>query len=297
MNYTIENEQISLTVSTLGAQMQSLKNKENGLEYLWQRDKQFWGRTAPVLFPIVGKIVNDEYRCDGKTYKLGQHGFARDMEFELTSQTEDTLTFTLKSNEETLKLYPYQFELAITYFILGNKVDVRWDVKNTDSKEIYFSIGGHPAFNCPILPDTKQTDYRIGIDSLNEKIVYHEFEDGYVTDNYKEFPLVDGGIQITEHTFDHDAYVIEPDTITKNSQAYAYSLIDPNGKKYVTVTSAAPLMGLWSPPKKSAPFVCIEPWYGRCDHKDFQGEWQEREWGNRLDVAETFEGGFTIAIA
>ena len=144
----LRNEQLTIKVAEKGAELQSIKDA-SGKEYLWQADPKFWGRHSPILFPIVCSVNGETYRVDGKEYHLPRHGFARDSEFTLVSQSPEKVTFALHDNEETLKVYPYHFNLAITYRLEGNKIHVFWHVENTDTREIHFQIGGHPAFNLP----------------------------------------------------------------------------------------------------------------------------------------------------
>ena len=147
--HKLENELIAIEVEEHGAELKSLVRKNTGKEYMWKADPKFWGRTSPVLFPFVGAVKDKQFRTKGQTYTMGQHGFARDMDFTLDSQTEDTLWFVLKSNEETMAKYPYAFTLRIGYHIEGNKLEVLWQVENPSEEELPFSIGGHPAFNRP----------------------------------------------------------------------------------------------------------------------------------------------------
>ena len=144
---TLQNEILTVEISEHGAELQSIRNAS--AEYLWQGDPAYWGRRSPVLFPIVGSVWEKRYRVAGQEFELGQHGFARDMDFVLVSQTENEVRYRLESSEETLAKYPYPFVLEIAYKLHGNKVDVIWDVVNPSSEKIYFQIGAHPAFNYP----------------------------------------------------------------------------------------------------------------------------------------------------
>ena len=141
----LKNELLAIRVAEMGAELQSVKDSD-GREYLWQAGEE-WSRHSPILFPIVCSVNNNTYVVDGQEYHLPRHGFARDTEFTVISQTKEKVTLALHESEETLKVYPYRFNLAITYRLEGNKVHVIWHVENTDSREIHFQIGGHPAFN------------------------------------------------------------------------------------------------------------------------------------------------------
>ena len=288
--FQISNDKITIQVDSMGAELKSLKDVASGREYMWHADPQYWKRTSPVLFPLVGGLKDGIYRLDGREYPMGQHGFARDMEFQLKSQVASEIWFVLESNEETMQKYPYPFTLELGYELKENTVVVKWIVKNPAKEEMYFSIGGHPAFLCPIEEGTKQTDYSIRLDA-GEKVTASTLDNGLVDGKTVDHCLDQGMLSVTEHLFDGDALVIEHD------QAHSVALVKPDGEAYLTVTFDAPLFGIWSPPKKQAPSICIEPWYGRCDRADFAGDWTEREWGQTLAPGGTFQTAYTITIS
>lgn len=290
MQYQLKNEQLTIYVDSLGAELVSIVDN-NGTEYLWCGDSKFWGRHSPVLFPFVGKPKDNQYIYDGKIYTMGQHGFARDMEFICIRQEKSEIWFALKATEETLEKYPFDFCLEIGYQLDGNRVRVLWKVTNQElEKEMYFSIGAHPAFMCPLCEDD-QSQYQIRM-NVNERIVYGFLnpENGLLRDDKFELVLKNGMHCITEHFFDESAYVIE------DSQVSEVSLVNPEGEAYITVCFDAPLVGIWSPEKKHAPFICIEPWYGRCDKETFAGTLEEREWSNCLKAGEVFEKSYDIYV-
>lgn len=287
--YTLENDQIAIAVDSHGAELKSLVRKDTQTEYMWKADPEFWGRTAPVLFPFVGAVNNKEFRTKGQTFTMGQHGFARDMEFELESKTEDALWFVLNSSEETLAKYPYAFVLKIGYRLRGSTAEVIWQVENPSDEGLPFSIGGHPAFNCPIEPGKKQTDYQISFD-VKGPITSTRLEDGLASAETDVYELKDGFLPVTEHLFDKDALIIEGQGVKK------VALCDAQGKAYLTVSMDAPLFGIWSPAGKNAPFICIEPWYGRCDDAGYTGELKDRKWGNLLAPGQTWKESFTISV-
>lgn len=288
--YELKNEQIAITVDSHGAELKSLKKLADDQEYMWCGDAKFWGRTSPVLFPFVGGLKNKEYRFEGKTYSMTQHGFARDMDFELETQTESELWFTLESTEETLARYPFPFILNLGYRLEGSTVAVLWKVENPSEKQMYFSIGGHPAFNCPLTEGTKQSDYSVSFADTDEIVSTRISEEGLATGCMDIYHLADGHLSLTSNLFDHDALVIE------DHQTDTVALCRKDGTPYLTVKMEAPLFGIWSPPGKNAPFVCIEPWYGRCDDEYFDGDLTEREWGNKLTPHHTFEASYTITV-
>ena len=287
--FQISNDKITIQVDSMGAELKSLKRVSDAREYLWQGDPTYWGRTSPVLFPIVGALKNGCYRIGDKEYPMGQHGFARDREFQLKSQVASEIWFSLRSDEKTLAVYPYPFLLEIGYELTGYTVTVKWRVTNPEKEPISFSIGGHPAFLCPIDPGTDQTQYRLSFDT-KEQIVSSCIDGGLLGKDKKTYRLRDGVLPITADLFDGDALVVE------NDQAHSVALVKPNGTPYLTVDFDAPLFGIWSPPKKKAPFICIEPWYGICDSEGFAGELSERRYGNELAPSGEFYAEYTIMI-
>lgn len=289
MRHILENEQLHVEIETFGAEVKSVMDRKTGMEYMWQGDKQYWGRTSPVLFPFVGSLKNKVYTYNGQTYHMGQHGFARDMEHELVSKTTDEIRFRLQSNEQTMACYPFAFELQIGYQLSGDTLRVLWKVVNTGKRQMHFSIGAHPAFNCPIGKDLDKYGY--GIYFADAEEIHHHGNDvatGMALREDLVLPLNDGIAQITPGFFDRCTYMIE------GHQTGEVGLVDKQGHRYVTVKFDTPLFAIWSPEGKNAPFVCIEPWYGRCDAEDFDGELQDREYTNTLDVGGVFEKSYCI---
>ena len=287
--YQISNEQISIQVDSMGAELKSLKKKDTDTEYMCEGDPAYWKRTSPVLFPLVGSLREGSFLLDGKRYPMGQHGFARDLEFQVKSEAANEIWFYLESDAQTLEKYPYAFLLELGYELQGSTVIVKWKVTNPADGELYFSIGGHPAFCCPLQKGEEQEDYRIWFDA-KEQVITGVIENGLMTAGQAAYPLEDGCLRVTEHLFDHDALVIE------HGQVHKVALVKPDGTHYLTVSFDAPRFGVWSPPGKKAPFVCIEPWYGRCDAVDFAGTWQQREWGQCLSAGQCFEASYQISV-
>jgi galactose mutarotase-like enzyme len=292
--FTLKNNNLTIVVDENGAELTSILRHDTDTEYLWNADPVYWKRHAPILFPVVGSLKNKSYSYQGKTYSSPQHGFAREMSFKLTNHTEQELWFVLEANEETKKVYPFDFRLELGYRLEENKVTAFWKVINTDHGNLFFSIGGHPAFTCPLGEGELQSDYYLLFDS--DKPIHYMLVDEAGLAVRK--PFVDQHILTTEegylpiftHLFDRDALIIE------ENQFHRISLADSNKKPYLSVDFTAPLFGLWSPAKKKAPFVCIEPWYGRCDASDFDGTLEDREYGNCLAAGDVFEASYTITI-
>ncbi|MCR4923856.1 MAG: aldose 1-epimerase family protein [Lachnospiraceae bacterium] len=265
----LENEYLKIGVASLGAELSSIINKENDKEMLWQADPKFWARHAPVLFPFVGSVINKEYRYRGKTYTMTSHGFARDMEFELLDKKEDRVSYLLRSNEETKKIYPFDFELIISHVLLKKSVKVIWEVKNPSKTDpLYYSIGGHPAFTCPINGEESRNGYKIKFDrdKLSYLLILPETRE-IDYENPRELKLDKGYLEIKEGLFDEDALVFD------DNQIETISLCTPQGEAYVTLNCKGfKSFGLWSKPSSKASYICLEPWLGRCDNKGFTGE-------------------------
>ncbi len=280
----LRNDMLTVKVAEMGAELQSVKDND-GREYLWQAGAE-WPRRSPILFPIVCSVNNDTYTVDGKEYHLPRHGFARDTLFTVISQSDDRVTMALHESDETLKVYPFRFNLAITYKLEGNMLHVIWHVENTDECEIHFQIGGHPAFNVPggKLAGTIKLDNENAMDSLKS------YADG--SNDMVEIPLeADMGImEITNELFRNDSVKIH------KSQTHRAMLMDTNGEPAVTVDYKTPVIAFWSPYGKQAPFVCIEPWYGLGDPRGWSGEFKDKPLMNHLLPGASFMSKYTITI-
>lgn len=292
MQYELKNETLTVGFESLGAEMISLKENQTGQEYLWHGDKKFWGRRSPVLFPFVGRVRNGVYTYAGQEYEMGQHGFARDMEFECISEDKAEIWFALDATPVTREKYPFDFRLEIGYRLEQNTVRVMWKVENQEKENtMYFSIGAHPGFLCPLKEGETQTEYSIWMDAMDD-VLFSKADLGTgLMFNYKnQLDLVNGRYKLSPDFFDEGAYIIEDYQVRK------VALLDQDSQPYITMSFNAPVVGIWSPEKQNAPFVCIEPWYGRCDRETFEGTLKEREWGNKLAPGEVFERFYEIAV-
>jgi galactose mutarotase-like enzyme len=290
--HTLKNDVLTVEVSEHGAELHSIR--KGATEYLWQADPKFWARHSPVLFPIVGSVWDKLYRVDGKVYELGQHGFARDMDFVKVEGNDTEVFYRLESNDETLKKYPWPFRLEIGYKLKGNAIEVIWRFYNPGTEEMYFQIGAHPAFYYPDYdPETDERGY-FSFDRSEGLECIRIMEKGCV-DAVTKYPLEipqDGLLPLRKDTFD----VI--DTIMlQDSQIGRVTLHRNDGTPWLSLKFTAPVVGLWSPPTKNAPFICIEPWYGRCDRAGYTGDYRQKDWVNRLEPGKEFEGIYTIEIA
>jgi len=285
----LRNEQISIVVAEKGAELQSIKDAEEK-EYLWQGDPKYWPRRSPILFPLVCSVENDTYRVDGKEYHLPRHGFARDKEFTVIRQGEDRVTLALHESDETLKVYPFCFNLAVTYRLEGNTIHVIWHVENTDKRDIHFQIGGHPAFNVPGMKDGDQLQGCITLDRKEPLVALKSYADG--SHDMEDVPVEAeyGVLEFDNHFFRNDSVKIH------NSQVRQAILLDEDDQPAVTVNFRTPVIAFWSPFGKQAPFVCIEPWYGIGDPRGYDGEFKDKPLMNHLQPGASFMSEYTIQI-
>ena len=293
MRYFLENDKLKVEIDSHGAEVKSVLNRQGMREYMWYGNAKYWGRTSPVLFPFVGSVRDKKYRVDGQEYNMGQHGFARDFEHTLVEQTEDYIEFEFKSSEETLQRYPYEFILNISYRLAGNELTVGWKVTNPATKDMYFQIGAHPAFLCPIHGEGSKDGYKLYFEGVDQ--IHHHGNDvpTGMAKPYEDIvlPLMDNRVTISDEFFDRCTYFIP------NHQTGCVGLEDPSGSRIVTLKFDTPIFAIWSPEGKKAPFVCIEPWFGRCDAEGFAGDISERDYENRLGSDGVFENEYSIIFS
>ena len=289
MKITLTNDVLAVVIDTHGAELQSIDNIRTGRHYLWHGDKAYWGRRSPVLFPIVGSLWDGTFRMDGKEYGLGQHGFARDMEFAVMENVpENEAWFVLEANDETMMKYPRNFRLEIGYSLIGERVTVMWRVVNNDALRMSFQIGAHPAFNYPDFSSADPIHAYFTTDG--GKILYSQIiaEKGCIGDETMEVKAdSDGLVPVTGATYSRGALIFA------DNQVHRVSMLSKDKRPYVTLMFSAPLVGLWSP-SGQAPFMCIEPWWGRADKVGYEGEVAERQYVNHLEPGETFEASYMM---
>ncbi|MCD7868174.1 MAG: aldose 1-epimerase family protein [Clostridiales bacterium] len=288
---TIENSHLRISVSDRGAELCSIYDRENEREILWQADTAFWGRHAPVLFPNVGRHSKDVYRVNGRTYSSHQHGFARDMDFVCVEEATESLTHRLESTEETLAAWPFPFRFSVTHSLSGRELTISWSVENPGSGPMYFTIGGHPAFSVPAPVNDPENNYRLKFEG--KKSLHYLLLDPAsgtaVPQEIHELPLAGGVAFVDAHTFGRDAMVFDGGQIEKAG------ILLPDGKPYLELVSPGfPCFGIWSRP--GAPFVCLEPWMGRCDDEGFCGELSEKAFINMAKPGETFRKSYEIRV-
>lgn len=296
MIYTAENEMLVMKVNSMGAELCSIVEKNSGMEYMWSGDKTVWSGISPVLFPFIGGLQKGGYTYEGRRYTIGKHGFARGAAFTCTEQKENALWFSLEDSEETREVYPFAFLFEAGYVLEGRTIQVKWRVKNRNNKTMYFALGGHPAIVCPPPYQAgNRTECSILFEekgaAAKESIISELIgSDGLVSGKQREYKLQDGLLPVTTGLFDIDTLVLD------NSQVTAISLCDKEKKPYVTVSFDTPTVSLWSMQPDDVSYICIEPWYGRCDNSGYAGTLEERPWGRALSAGECFEAGYEIKI-
>ncbi|EAC4669436.1 aldose 1-epimerase family protein [Listeria monocytogenes] len=286
----LENEVLLVEMKTAGAELTRIFHKDTGLEYLWNADSKFWGRHSPVLFPTVGRLVEDSYLVDGKPYHLGQHGFARDRDFQVVEQTEKSVRFELDADEDSLAVYPYKFKLSIIYTIEKNTVAVSYEVENTDNKRIYFSIGAHPAFNLPLTDGTTFEDYYLdfgteeNLETLCLEGPYRSGEIKKVVDEAARY------LPLNYDLFKNDALIFEA---LKQKEMTIKSDKTPH---FVKVSFPEfPFVGVWTA-KAGTPFLCIEPWYGIADGAGESVELRDKAGIEHLEPEAVFASEYEITV-
>lgn len=285
----LKNELLNVIINEKGAELASLKS--NGNEYIWQANPKFWARHAPILFPIVGRLIDNEFTYHGKSYNMKQHGFARDSDFELIDTTNNSIAFELLSSEKSKEIFPFDFRLQVVYTVVQKSLKIEYTVINASEKnDLYFSIGAHPAFNCPFEPGHHKNEYQLIFDASlapgSENIL-----DGLRTSETSKVFEQRGELMLHKKIFDNDALIFNPNPFSKITFVH-----EPSQKEYLSVAfKNYPYLGIWSS-NGDAPFVCIEPWQGITDHKDHNKEFSQKEGVIKLLPNKTFNCEFTIEV-
>lgn len=255
MIYILENDNLRVKVSSLGAEMQSIRRVADGTEYLWQGEAHYWARRASNLFPVCGRLWENQYIYRGTTYEMGSHGFARGKEWEVIHQKATALTLQLKPDEETLAAYPFRFVLEMTYTLTEDSLAVTTIVRNEDDKEMPFSVGGHPGFNVPLAEGTEYEDYKLVFDAPCQPLQFVCDENCFFLDKLTLFPLEENQVLPLRHSlFDHDAIFLQ-------KAARGVTLCSDKTERSVHIAFPdSPYLGIWHTPRSDAPFVCLEPW-------------------------------------
>jgi len=286
--HSISNNLISIEVSDKGAELQSIYHKHYNLEYLWAA-KPVWPKKSPVLFPIVGGLKDGKYKYKGHDYKLGRHGFARDMNFELANQSDNSLTFSINSSDRTKELYPFDFLFSVIYTIDDNRLTITYKVENIGKEPMLFSVGAHPAFAVPLVDNTKYEDYYLQFNKAENIGRFPLSAEGLT--EMEPYPFLKGEnkLQLKKELFYKDAIVF------KNLQSDAISIISDKTEHGVRVAfNGFPYMGIWA--AKDADFVCIEPWAGIADSVNASGNLEDKEGIQTLTPQAQIIKSFSIEV-
>ncbi len=282
MNITISNTHLSATINPLGAELISLKDKENR-EYIWEGNPIFWGKHSPILFPIVGRLKHDTYSHNQKSYSLSRHGFAREMEFSLLEKSATKIIFSLTNTDETLKNYPFQFELQISYTIANTTLKIGYKVINLNAFEMPFSIGAHPAFALPNSFEKYELQFE-----KEEELISYQLENDLISDKTISIPMQENSLPLAYPLFKNDALIF------KKLESKSIAILE-NKVPFLKINFAGfPSLGIWT--KENAPYICLEPWFGYADIKTNSGKLSEKEGVQIIRAHETFNSEYSIEI-
>ena len=283
--YQLKSESLIVNFSSKGAEITSVKHIQTGEEFIWNADPDIWNRHSPILFPIVGKLIDNKYQFNGMEYHMGQHGFARDLDFDIAEIYTDCIRFLLQSNEHTFKLYPFEFKLFIAYKLTGNKLETTYSVHNNGEEIQYFSIGAHPAF---LLPEEKLEDFIIHFNQSEPNLKSYLIQNGLLNGKSQDLKLSNlNGLNLNATSFVKDALVF------KNLNSNEISIKHQKSNWQIKMSfESFPFFGIWSkyPYQK---FICLEPWAGIADENGFTGEISEKEGICILNPAKNMDFSFT----
>ena len=285
----LENDKIKANIALFGAELTKLYSKETQLDYLWNGDPKFWKRHAPILFPIVGKLKDHTYYVANKEYNLPQHGFARDNEFAIISQSENKVLFELASSEKTLEIYPYKFKLQIAYELKANILEITYQVINVDNQHIFFSIGAHPAFKCPLVNNTSFADYYIAFQHQEKPLQYSLNKENGLRIEKPSTVELPTQLSLDYALFEDDALIY------KNIKSNIISLQSLKHKHGINFHSSNwEYFAFWT--KKDAPFICFEPWMGAADLETTNQDFTTKDGIIELPVNNEFKQHYAVEI-
>lgn len=287
--YSLQNAKLLVEVNQHGAELARIQSKENGLDYLWEADPLYWGRHSSILYPIVGRVFGDEYRLHGKTFQMKQHGLARNLLFEKVKEAPDRLELVLRSNIDTLKQYPFEFVFRAIYQLIDKELAITYVVENPTENTVFFSVGAHPAFRCPLLPGEERSDYRL-VFNQTEQAEKQLLEGGFRTGKKSGVLQDEAILAITDDLFDQDALIFE------GLRSQQVSIENRAGRRFWTFDfSGFPYLGIWSK-NADAPFICIEPWFGVADKVGGYIDLEQKEGILALEAGKSFRCTHKVRI-
>ncbi|TDW16121.1 galactose mutarotase-like enzyme [Breznakia blatticola] len=283
----LENKEIILDLTEKGGEMTALTLKSNNVQYLWQGDDTFWAGKNPSLFPQVGNTYTNTYEIDGRIYAMKNHGFIRNSELTCISSNENSATFQLVANKDTLDVYPFDFDYRITYSIDGAKVKISYDITNTSETEMPFGFGLHPGFNCPLEQGESFSDYSIVFDQEEQLEQVH-------FDQKKEKPHYSTQLTMKELPLSYKTIMDAATLIYKGMKSQYVTLKGPKHAVRLSI-QPFPLFAVWTS-SENAPFVCLEPWYSHGDFEKANVPFEKREGTIILKPGSTFHTSYTIEV-
>ena len=287
--YKIANEQFEVGITSIGAEICSFKSKKSGKEYMWQGNPEIWGSHAPVLFPIVGGLKEDTYIFEGEKYNLPRHGFIRkNKDLKIITQTTNQLVLQLDSGEKTKLVYPFDFRFQICFELLSNQLKITHKVFNTGEKEMYFSLGAHPAFNCPLEEGEKYEDYHLQFAQTEKLNTWVLDENGQIKEEGAQIMNQTDRLQLHLLLFEKDALIF------KSLKSRRVSLCKQDQEVVRVDFDDFRSLGLWAKPK--APFICIEPWLGYADSSHSNQQLTDKQGIIKLKSQKEYTSSYTISI-
>ncbi len=298
----IQNEAFEAAFTPIGAELASLKDRQTGQEYIWQADPAVWASHAPVLFPIIGGLKNGQYHHQGKTYQLPKHGFIRyNSALRIERQTADGVSFLLEDNAATRLVYPFQFRFLLTYRLEGRRLVVDHQLLNTGQQTLYFSLGGHPAFRVPLLPEQGElySDYYLAFEeAVPNWRSYTVTTEGLIGAETRALAWEENRLPLRHSLFEQDALVFKeiPEAFRRAHLCRSHAQKkEPSWQEDRVLSVAFPAfnyLGIWAKP--TGDFVCIEPWLGLADAYDASGELSEKEGIQALAAGARFQAAYHI---
>ena len=290
MKNTIKRGGLTGVVNNNGGELVSFKDAK-GTEYVWVGNADYWAGQAPVLFPIVSALKNSKVIIDGSEYTIPKHGFARKSEWNLAELKEDEATFEISHDEKTLEVYPYKFKLYATHKLLENGFSTTYTVENTDTKDIKFFIGGHPGFNIPLDGKGKFEDYRLVFPQIENCVTTYCDADSLIRDEYT-LPIMKN---TDTYNFNHDDFDIDV-FILQNLKSRSVKVLNKENKGFEFIFDGFDILGVWSPPKKRSPFICLEPWVGLPSNVSESGKIEDKPFMVTLGAAKKYSVGYSMNI-
>ncbi|NLR89940.1 aldose 1-epimerase family protein [Flammeovirga agarivorans] len=286
----LKNDFLTVKVKTFGAELISIQSNQDQQEYLWQGDTISWQDHAIVQFPIVCNVKDDKYTFEGKEYEIMSHGFGRVSQYTVDILSDTSVILSIQSDENTKKMYPFDFTYAVSYTLINNKVNVSFDIKNSGSKEMFYSSGYHPGFNCPLDDNATFSDYQLSFEK-EETIESLTLEKGMVTSQKRPFLNANSNFALTKKAFEQDVFILEK----PSSKTVSINKINATeqDKSVVLTFGDVPYLGIWSPSNES-PFVCIEPWFGLPDDEGDRVDFNEKKAIRHLQPNDKFQWDFAM---